>query len=110
MAAIAPKTSARGLELSEAAAPVLWGGLPPEEEAVGLVVPEAVLDKVGRETVELAPAEGRMVAEAAMEETRALKLATTEEAEALALEAAADAEDRAAEAEETTSDPPVRGN
>jgi hypothetical protein len=114
MAATAPKTSARGLELSEAAAPVLWG-MPPVEEPVGLVVPEAVLDvdRVAEAMVELEPAEGIMEAEAATEALE-LKLARTEETDAFALEAAADADETAAEAEataeETAEDPPVRGN
>jgi hypothetical protein len=109
MAATAPKTSARGLELSEAAAPVLWGIPPVEvEEPVGLVAEED-LDKVAEAMVELEPAEGMIDAEAATEALE-LKLARTEETDAFALEAAADAEEATAEADETTEDPPVRGN
>jgi hypothetical protein len=119
MAATAPKTSAMGLELSDAAAPVLWG-IPPvdEDEPVGLLVPEAERERVGEATVELRPAEGMMEAEAAAVEALELKLARTEETEARALEAAAEADETAAEAEataeetteETAAEPPVRPN
>jgi hypothetical protein len=81
MAATAPKTSAIGLELSDAAAPVLWG-IPPVVEPVGLLVLEAVLERVAEEIVELRPAEGTMEAEAAAVEALELKLARTEEADA----------------------------
>jgi hypothetical protein len=81
MAATAPKTSAIGLELSDAAAPVLWGMLP-VDEPVGLLVPEAVLERVADETVELRPADGRMEAEAAAVDALELKRARTEETDA----------------------------
>lgn len=96
---MAPKRAAKGLVASEEAAPVLSGGLP-EEELVGLVVPEVrETERVGAETVEFVPAEGLMVAEA--ERTMLL----------MAAEAAEEAEARADEmAEERVPSPPVRGN
>lgn len=109
MAAMAPKMSARGLDSSEDAAPVLWG-MPPEvdEEPEGLVVPEAEAEaereRVGEATVLLVPAEGLTVAEAAALEARELTLARAEEAEARTLETAAEADDRAAEAEARAED------
>jgi hypothetical protein len=110
--------SARGLEPSDEAAPVLWGRPVPVLEAL-----VAVADMV-REAMRvlLAPADGRMVAEAATELTAAealdLRLAMTDEAEAAALEAAAEALDATADAadeaeattEEKLPDPPDRGN
>ena len=111
---MAPKMSARGLESSAEAAPVLSGG-PPElvEEPEGLLVAEtvAVRERVAETMVLLRPAEGLMVAEAAALETREFKLAMTEEAEARALETAAEAADEAeAMAEDREPDPPVRPN
>jgi hypothetical protein len=103
--------SARGLEPSDEAAPVLWGRPVPVLEAL-----VAVADMV-REAMRvlLAPADGRMVAEAATELTAAealdLRLAMTDEAEAAALDATADAADEAeATTEEKLPDPPDRGN
>jgi hypothetical protein len=104
--------SARGLELSEDAAPVL-SGIPPVLVPVGLTetAAEPVREMVGETMVLLAPAEGIMVAEAATLEALARRLEMAAEAEDAALEAAADAADEAeAMAEESEPDPPVRGN
>ena len=114
---MAPKTSARGLELSAAAAPVLWGGLlEPVGDPVGFGLPEAeaVRERVAEEMVLLAPAEGKIEAEAATLEMAAEADEAAEEAAERALETAAEADERADEAEataeETALDPPVRGN
>jgi len=101
--------SARGLELSDEAAPVLWGR-PPVLVAVGftdVVAPVAERERVAEVTVEFMPAEAEAVADAAAELRLDFRLAMTDEAEAAALEAADEAE---AMAEDREPDPPVRPN
>jgi hypothetical protein len=102
MAATAPKRSARGLELSADAAPVLSGTLLLVLEAVA---PLAVRDRVGEEMVPLMLLEGMMEADAAAVEALEIRLTRADEADAateladdLALEIAAEADDAADEA------------